>query len=498
MLHVCPLWAQQLRYLPSGNIPQFQPLEDKSPWVADACISPIGIDRIARQMIGMGGNLQQQSPVGVGTQFPSMIWENPGHELRYLWDTTFGAWQLHSGRTHTYSSTSDLIETQIDLFVANAMQPYLRYHYSYDGLGNLARRSSHYWGSSGWQLTDRVVLRTDANGNRTSQIAETMTVAGWDTTFADSTRYTYILGSKIAAKTFLLWDSNTQQFQNQSLETYSYNADTLPLTYAVFSWNGNQWINQKQEINLYDNSRVLLQTDVQIGVGTTWKPHLQYRWLAWHDQTRLLPSYFEEDEYSADSIPQVANRWRCNITYGPNNDRLSVSERFVNPQWDSLFYWTLEIDAQDHMTSFELFYKTSNWEFISGYQVDLTYDADLHVVDEWHAERAMQRPDYTKTFRKTYDNFLLQTISPVAMTTQVHTFPNPCSDHLSIQCAATDGPVEVSLYDLQGRLRLSSILQSTEGGILKIQISEALENGCYALSVKNADFQASAKVVVQH
>jgi hypothetical protein len=60
-----------------------------------------------------------------------------------------------------------------------------------------------------------------------------------------------------------------------------------------------------------------------------------------------------------------------------------------------------------------------------------------------------------------------------------------------------NGPVEVALYDLQGRLRVKTMSPTTVGAEITMPISEILENGTYMYRIQTKEGTASGKVLVQ-
>jgi hypothetical protein len=497
-LLLCPLWGQRGIGMTKANWTERSPEE-----IADQMLnSIIGHPEAGRDHLrtpsgspqdGSGGQALIPTPGFEGT---SIIWENPGWELDYDWDTTNTTWKLTKGKTYTYNALGQLTEAQTDNNVANVLQPSMKYRYNYNGQWHIVRRLAYQWDSGSWQLAYRAIWNVDSHGNITSLTGDQFSVT-WHTVYADSTSYTYTLGDKIASKLFQRKNLNTGQYENAIRETYAYSPDSLVVEYVYGWWSGSQWDNRREEY-LYDNNGVLLKTTEYLGQDSVWQKHKEYRWISWHDQSRMLPLFYEEDQFIPDSILPI-NQTRHRLIYGPNDSRVNYDERFIQQQWDSTSYWTLDRDPQQHVTQFEYYYKTPDWEFIAGQRSHFTYDSNLKVTEERHEIRPFQHPSYVGTYRKTYGNFLLLSESaPFTVSPQAKVYPNPCSDRLKIEWDATTLPLEICLYDLQGRLRAASICPNAANGVVEVPISETLENGCYLFRVRSAENESTGKIIVQH
>jgi hypothetical protein len=450
-----------------------------------------------RMQMGAPGNATALNWVP-GVEPPDIIAENPGWDLEYRWDSTIGTWRLIKGRTYTYDSQGKVVERRSDDYLNGQPSPFLKHIYSYDAQGRLARRSTYYWSSGAWLLSNRVSQRLDAHGNRTSQLGQQLFSSTWDTVYADSTRYTYVLGNRIASKEFSLWDDNTRQLANQSLETWTYDTDSLELTHIRSHWAASQWNKEMKEEQIYSVGGVKLQTNFYNGFQNHWNIWQTYRWLGWHDQHRILPTAYELDEYSADSIPTLQHQSRANLQYGQYDSRTALIEAYDGQQWTPAITWSQVRDAMNHSTDFRLFfYNGIDTIFVVSVRDHYTYDAQQHVIEEVHEQASMDSTVYLQLSRLEHGNFFITAIDAQAALPPLKAFPIPCNHEMKLALPMMPmEPVSIEIYDLSGKLRLQSINPATQE--VTIPISEALENGCYIYRLRCGEYIAQGKLEVVH
>jgi hypothetical protein len=74
-------------------------------------------------------------------------------------------------------------------------------------------------------------------------------------------------------------------------------------------------------------------------------------------------------------------------------------------------------------------------------------------------------------------------------------FPNPASKSITLNIENYNGPVQIKVYDLQGKMLIASNLSVTNSNV-NLNIS-SLNSGLYLVRVTNKDGERVVKLVVE-
>jgi Secretion system C-terminal sorting domain len=317
------------------------------------------------------------------------------------------------------------------------------------------------WNGLAWDSTYRSSLSYDLYGNRVYY----WTFAwnnGWDTTFGYRSNFQYRNGSQVEIKVNEVWQSSLAGWNLQDSTIYHYNL-------------ANEW----DTVSYYFHSII------------GWTPEQRVVDITWHDFSNELSLTGRKQNFG--SIWEDYERYR--ITYGPNESETWVTDVYNAPNWDSARKEVYINDYHEHQTAYEYYEWSGGWLLNSSELNDYTYDGNGQTT--LRIREYYDGSNYVNERRFEYSNFFAGIASTQIPTLEVIAYPNPVADHLHFKLEGPqNGPVQIALYDMQGRLRAQTIAPYACEEV-QIPISDLLADGIFVYRIQTKSGQATGKVVVQ-
>jgi hypothetical protein len=305
----------------------------------------------------------------------------------------------------------------------------------------------------------------DSQSNVTQYLNFFWTGAAWDTSYGQRNTYSYVFTDKIASRMEEFWDSTSHQWNNSSLEQFTYPNATAWDTATLSLWDLGSWL-----------------------------PEERYVDVAWYDFEKGLAYAALNQGYGGSGWEDVA---RFRATFGAHDSQTIVWDEWSGNDWDSTTKDVIINDQHDHQTVNETYIWIGAWQQSNGYLSHYTYDAQdrtTEIIDEWFDGYIYRYAD-----RHTYPSFFTGQNEPIALQINVNAYPNPCDDQLTFGLEhLPKGAVQIQLYDLSGRLRMNSAFGNARGTEITVPISETLENGTYIWKVSAKSGVATGKIILQH
>jgi Secretion system C-terminal sorting domain len=388
---------------------------------------------------------------------PLICWE-------FAWNDTSSHWDSLAITTFTYNPDGTVAYSERQDDNGTTLVLYQRNAYAYYPDGKLKDKWYLYRNGNAWDSAAHDSYVYDQFGNTTIYYSDVYNGTSWDHAAGERLVYTY---------------RNVDQIETQVGSQWSFQQQAWILVDSiVYAFDGN---NERTSDTHYGYS------------GTNWDP--SFRWLgySWQSFADLAPSAATKEIYSGGWLPQE----RFTATYGPYLSPTAIFEQSISPGvWDTAYQVIQQFDSMEHLILAEnYFYQADTFALIGGEQNLYTYDGAGHTLERITLNS--QGIAYYNIQRYLYDAFFVGAAEPITPSLQVVAYPNPAADHFSIQFADNyRGPVQMQLFDLQGRLR-TECLVSRANGTCTMPIAEVLENGTYLYRVTTKAGVASGKVVVQ-
>jgi hypothetical protein len=421
----------------------------------------------------------------------------PQWALYFLWDGL--AWDSSLQRTYTYRPDGEIaeyIQTSID---TAAPHPITKVSLDYDAANRIIQASETYWDGSSWLPFNDNVYQFDSHGNRTAVFNKSWNGLGWDTLNGSwrTATISYTLGGLVDSMETEHYDATLQQWNLNGRLVQRFSPDSL-LTYqrrAFFDQNSMNWVDFVLKTYHFNANQAWDTLEYYVGnVGTPLAHRSTTIWSAWHNFEKQLPLQYEEYTYqTTDTL-----HYRFHSTYGAFDSNVQYEEYFYQGAWDSTAIREADFDTMGNNTRQETFFPFSGtWMINYGQRHHWTYDAQWHTVEEWHETKSLGSP-YIPAFRWLYAQFFTSAPDPTSSNVDLVVYPNPCTDQLNFRVEGVQGQtVQITLYDMQGRLRMQSFAQ-LNGGEVKIDLSESLESGTYCYRFSTGKRTTSGKIVVTH
>ena len=336
-----------------------------------------------------------------------------------FWDFDLGMWVPEFKEHHIYNA--DGLEEMNKEFswdedLGDWANDFME-EYTYDANGNLVKSVGSYWEGQ-WMPLDSTVLAYDADGN-------------------------------LVELQDFYWSMFTSSWEPSGFETYSYNPDgTLNMVESAY-WTGSAWIDNAQEIYTYDASGNLTEVNGLYWDGINWVPDSKVVH-TYDTDGRLVELLYQ---YWDDALMQWANDTKDEYTYDAF-DNVPVS---VSSYWDDVnMVWVPDSKLESvHDNDYAL----SDLLVPLVYQDDLLYlfshKLDEVTVSEWDGVWIpLLKVDFY------YSEYVFTgTSEPEAE--ELGAFPNPASDHISLQLPDDFAEGIFRVFDAQGRQVLVQDLQGS-------------------------------------
>ena len=387
--------------------------------------------------------------------FPTLLYA-------FDWDTLGSAWDSTARNTYTYLPNGDLVEGYSEQYNGTFFEPYTRQRNTYSGLTTTS--ITEQWNGAAWQNISKFENSTDNFGNGTLSLYYFWNTTQWDTTFGNRSTYQYVLTDKVAQSTIEAWNQNTRQWDIAYLEQYSWPNTAGWDTVVYSSWNGSGWDLSERFVDV-----------------------------TWYDLQNFLPYTARNQVYNAPLWEDVE---RLTGTYGTYGSGDLLTEEWNGVSWDSIYRDVTTNDSHGHEISYEGYDWNGSWMLSYRTMQQYTYDVQGHTTEVIYLQD--NNGTMENYYREVYPSFFTSAAVPQPIATSVTAYPNPCTDRLNFKVELKqNGPVQIALYDLQGRLRMETLTPAQVGKDISLSISEFLENGSYVYRIATKDAQGSGTVVVQ-
>ncbi len=379
------------------------------------------------------------------------------------WNDTLNQWDSTS-RTHfTYFPNGDFAEVISEQYVGLTFVPSYRATYSFNNQTNTYKSINYNWNGSVWENSYRSDETRDVNGNPILFIDYFWNVSQWDTSGGERLNLSYVLVNKIGQSVSEVW--NAGLWETRYREEYAW-PNAQGWDSATFSdWNGSAWDYTERYVDV-----------------------------TWHDFPQFLATTARYQSYVG---PQWEDGDRFTATFGTYDSYTQISEEWTGSSWVNSYKEVNVNDSLEHNTLFEDYIWNGQWDPSYAYATAYTYDLQGHTEEAIYQSSTNGGP-FINNYRQVYSTFFTNAPDPDMATTSVQAYPNPCTDRLNFMVELQqNGPVQIALYDLQGRLRAQTLTPAQVGQAITIPVSEVLENGTYVYRVTSKLGEATGKVAVQ-
>ncbi len=387
----------------------------------------------------------------------------PALAYQFIWHDSLVAWDSVYMETMSYSVNGDLTEVIGQQYIGNGFAPLRRSLYTYASPGFPSSETAFNWNGNSWMEDYRTETTYDSQNNATQYLNFFWTGAAWDTSYGQRNTYSYVFTDKIASRIEEYWDSTSHQWENSSLEEFSYPNATAWDTATLSLWSLGSWL-----------------------------PDERYVDVAWYDFEKDLAYSARNQVFGGSGWEDVA---RFRSTFGANDSQTIVWDEWSGTDWDSTTKDVMINDQHGHQTVNETYIWIGAWMQSNGYLSHYSYDAQdrtTEIIDEWFDGYIYRYAD-----RHTYPSFFTGEADALEFTSQVSAYPNPCAEQLNFGFGhPPKGLVEISIYDLRGLLRLQTRISGRHGGPINLQLPETMENGCYTYRISTQEGNACGKLNV--
>jgi hypothetical protein len=401
-------------------------------------------------------NPQTRNKIATHDDYPNLC-------LSFDWDSTATQWDSTYRTTFTYNINGLLLEELWEQYNGSAFENFTRSVNAYNGQMLRDTLTSWYWDGIAWQKDTRNEWTYDVNDNVAVSLEYFWSGSTWDTAYGQRYASTYVLGNRLVKQQQESWSSSTSWTKEYLSEFYYPSANGWDS--AVFSaWN-----------------------------GTVWELQERYLDVTWYDFAKELPYYARIQRFTN---PGWEDSDLFTATYGPFDSPTYIYQWWTGNAWENDYKDMEVFDAEEHQTLYEGFEWLGAWTQVDGYRSNYTYDGQGHtmeIINEAYIGSA-----YELGQRRVYSTFFTG-LADAPHPDYVKAYPNPCNDRVQFALeAGTLGLVEITLYDMAGRLRAQSISQVGSEAAVAMPLSASLETGHYTYRIATTQGLYSGKLVIQH
>jgi Secretion system C-terminal sorting domain len=411
-----------------------------------------GLRDFARQQSGMAGKIAEHH-------------DHPHTCTEFDWNGSGSVWDSTYRTTFAYFPDGRVAEEITARFLANQFQPNSRLTNLFNAHGDRINTTSYEWDSAAWVNSFKHEITYDPYGNPLLFWDFDWVQGAWDTVAGNRITYTYTFTDKPTSGLDEVWLGTGLGWRNSSLEELTWPTPQGWDSYTYSRWLNNAWEPQDRQ------------------VAVSW-----YKFSEWMPYSITYQTYYNG---------AWLNEGKRDYTYGQYDSEVSFSQEWLNVAWDTLYKDVITRDSLSHAILEEGYDWVGTWQFSSGDQNDYAYDGQGHTVEIIH--QSWTGNVYEFETKQVYDNFFtVNAASPTTILSQVTAFPNPCTDKLNFKLELQqNSPVQIALYDLQGRLRMQTASPRLMDSQVTVPISEVLENGTYVYRISTKEGVAEGKVIVQ-
>jgi hypothetical protein len=372
------------------------------------------------------------------------------------WDTLSNGWRVYfKSINFTYDENNNLIG-EIDLSkVGSDWVNSMKYTSAYDSRHNMTNDLIQIWKDSAWVNSRQYIYTYDASNNLTNELIQTWNSSTWNN--VHRLNYTYDSNNNQTSEIYQNWSGSA--WVNSFQYEYTYDANNNQISELDQQWNSNSWVNSEEYLYTYDanNKRVS-------GLDQMWTDS------AWVESTQFIYTY----DLSYNLINILYKGW-----YG--SSWIIISQSIYS--YDDHSNQTSELDQN---------WNGSTW--VNFYQELYSYDAN-----NFQKSSAFKSWNMTGTELEYGDSsyYYFHTVLGINDLKLQHTsitfYPNPATDKITIETAATLTNSQLSIMNLNGQELMTRQITSPK---TQIDISN-LPNGVYFVRLTNDKTMEVGKFVKQ-
>ena len=383
----------------------------------------------------------------------------PSSKLVFDWSGS--NWDTLRKHTYTYNTNGTMSSSNQELFNGSSFDPYTRSTITYDANGNEIENLQDLWTGTAWENAIRETREYDVQGNESEYIIESKSSGTWLMVVGHRYARQYNSANQIVEEISEFYDSGTSTWLKDEKANYQF-ASGVWTEVAYSSWSGSAW---EQSGRITD--------------------------FVWHDFAKELATAAKFQRYE-NGMYVDKDRFTC--TYSQFDSYECIFESYTT-SWANSHKEVVDRDRLDHEVYRENYYWSGTWDFDSGFRSNYVYDAQERTVEVVFQEH-LTPANAVNEVKFVFSSFFTSAASGIQANVDLTAFPNPVNDQLNFDLKLDkNGPVVVTLFDVQGRKRLESS-STYNGSIISIPISSQLENGTYFYQLKSGDAFAKGKVVV--
>lgn len=408
--------------------------------------------------------------IGVGKyDYVSNTWHQVD-SVRFAWWSNFGGdfdhniddWKI-TNREEINSNYSSINWANLDV-------------YSYNSENQQVLKTFAQWDGSVYQNTNRYTDSFDAQGRMVQELEEGWVAGAWQKSYL--TIDSFNANGLLAQEYDYNWVSATSSWVPANINTYAYNNAGLRTLYQRIYWNGTQWNNYEQLIDVYDANNKKI-TETSTGGNDS----------IWINGTRLSYQYDDNGNQTIYAYYQWnsgTNSWknvrRDLYTYNSSNKNTGWTDQQYSTQWDNNYKVDYAYNAANLADSTIVSYWVSGAWKLTSLTLD-KYNADgfgtIKRVQYWDGSAFVDSTRATTTrnsndqtlmiLNETYTAGAWSTIgaeyryyeqyTPVTGITETaensnsKIYPNPFTKNCLIEFnTETSGENLIQVFDLNGKL----------------------------------------------
>ncbi len=382
------------------------------------------------------------------------------------WNDTANTWDSTARHTYSYAANGNLVEEIIQNFVGPGFVNAQRLQYAWNSQGLMQTEWSYRWNGMAWEYDYRTNWTYDAQQNPSSNLTELWDGSAWGNLAGYRWTNTYVFTNRLAASEFENWNPATMGWdlylRYESHWPSVQGWDTL----ATYTYSLGTWVPSERAVDY-----VWLDFDQDLELSGRWQ---QYDGQNWADRSRFVCTYTSQ-----------------------NQDSDFITEAWNGTNWQNEYRYINDDDSLGHRRSFHNYQWLGTWDLTGSSEFDYIYDNQGHTMEI--VTRPWNGISYNNAIKEVFGSFFTGLGESQTLACNVTAYPNPCTDLLHFRMELpTPGPVQIALYDVQGRPRLQTVAAAQTDMAIEVPISETLENGTYLYRLSTKSGRAEGKVFVSH
>ncbi len=418
--------------------------------------------------------------------------EMPGLIQFFIWNAFASDWDTSTQYNYNYRIDGKRLD-QLELAYNNGNFVQLRHQvYAYDNAGNAIENLELAWNGTSWENYKRTQLSYDTFGNTTMTGIELWNGSSWDTFQLERTLYSYAFGNHIDTLTVQKYNLMTHSWRNFRMEVSAYNADSLEIEFSMAAWNGGNWQPQERLLYSYFPNRDLQTAQHFWFDGSGWDLWLEQSYTGWHNYEKGL--YYACVVGSPNLQPGEFLFYERN--YFPYESFHEVGYRQLYADITTNWMYKRKNDSNGHRVLEEIYNYDSGFTLGGGIHLFYTYDNQGQTTE---IKREVWTNGVFEFDRRAIYGQFFTGIEAGQQLQGITAYPNPASEVLKFNMQLLPSePVQIQLFDLEGRLRMESLQTSQGLKDIEVPLPSVLANGTYVYRLTTESGFASGKIIVQH